>query len=358
MSRGTRPFRFLYRRITEGMGDDVAAGRRITRAYSGLGAQAERGSLAAPRERWARLTAASAVGLGCAVLAAVGTNLSFLYKHRGAVAAPDVDMRHPLRSAIDLFRSKWWTVGWLLAAVAFAAHVGALAVLPLSVGQAVLSGGFVVLAVLAERYFGFDLGRRQWFGVVLVAVSLALLAVTGEGSGTNSDYSTVGIIVFEGAAIALGLLFVFSHRVPRLRAQRGVLLGAAAGMGFGIADVSVKALSGDLGSGPFALVSVWSIVIVAAGLGSFFASARSLQVGEGVGVIAVTSVAANLSAILAGVVVFGDPLGDDALVVSARVAAFVLVLGAAALMPAPVRAGEAMQEQSSSDRSSSAPSPA
>lgn len=299
------------------------------------------------------MTLAYAVGLGSAVLAAIGTNLSFLYKHRGAVAAPDVDMRHPLRSAIDLFRSKWWTVGWLLAAVAFAAHVGALAVLPLSVGQAVLSGGFVVLAVLAERYFGFDLGRRQWFGVVLVAVSLALLAVTGEGSGTNSDYSTVGIIIFEGAALALGLLFVFSHRVPRLRAQRGVLLGAAAGMGFGVADVSVKALSGDIGSGPFALVSVWSIVIVIAGVASFFASARSLQVGEGV-VIAVTSVAANLSAILAGVVVFGDPLGDDALVVSARVAAFVLVLAAAALMPAPVRAGEAMQERSGS----SAPSPA
>jgi len=304
------------------------------------------------------LTVAYAVGLGCAVLAAIGTNLSFLYKHRGAVAAPDVDMRHPLRSAIDLFRSKWWTVGWLLAAVAFAFHVGALAVLPLSVGQSVLSGGFVLLAVLAERYFGFDLGRRQWFGVVLVAVSLALLAVTGEGSGTNSDYSTVGIIVFEGAALALGLLFVFSHRVPRLRAQRGVLLGAAAGMGFGVADVSVKALSGDLGSGPFALVSVWSILIVIAGVASFFASARSLQVGEGVGVIAVTSVAANLSAILAGVVVFGDPLGDDALVVSARVGAFVLVLGAAALMPAPVRAGEAMEAQSSSDARSSAPRPA
>jgi hypothetical protein len=48
-----------------------------------------------------------AVGLGliCALLSALGTNLAFLFKHRGAVAAPDVDMRHPVRSAIDLFRS-------------------------------------------------------------------------------------------------------------------------------------------------------------------------------------------------------------------------------------------------------------
>jgi multidrug transporter EmrE-like cation transporter len=50
-----------------------------------------------------------------------------------------------------LFRSKWWTIGWLVAVAAFLAHVGALALLPLSTAQAVLSGGFVLLAVLAER---------------------------------------------------------------------------------------------------------------------------------------------------------------------------------------------------------------
>ena len=80
-------------------------------------------------------------------------------------------MRHPLRSVADLFRSKWWTVGWLVAVAAFLAHVGALSLLPLSTAQAVLSGGFVLLAVLAERFFGFQLGRRQWIGIILVAVS-------------------------------------------------------------------------------------------------------------------------------------------------------------------------------------------
>ena len=107
------------------------------------------------------LSTSAVVGFGCAVLSALGTNLAFLYKHRGAVAAPDVEMRHPLRSAIDLFRSKWWTIGWLVAVAAFLAHVAALALLPLSLAQAVLSGGFVLLAVLAERFFGFQLGRRQ-----------------------------------------------------------------------------------------------------------------------------------------------------------------------------------------------------
>ena len=284
------------------------------------------------------------VGLICALLSALGTNLAFLFKHRGAVAAPDVDMRHPLRSAIDLFRSKWWSIGWGVAAVAFALHVAALTLAPISIGQAVLAGGLVFLAVLAERFFGFELGRRQWIGIGLVAVSLSLADADRRRRrrGANSGYSLAGMIVFEGIAVCVGLLLVLSHLIERIPVQRGVLLGIAAGLGFGISDVAIKALSGDLDSGPVGLLSPWSVVIVTAAVFSFFASARSLQIGDGVAVIAVTSVAANLSTILAGLAVFGDRLGNDALVVGVRVAAFALILVGAALIPAPVRAGEAL----------------
>jgi multidrug transporter EmrE-like cation transporter len=293
------------------------------------------------------------VGLVCALLSALGTNLAFLFKHRGAVAAPDVDMRHPLRSAIDLFRSKWWSIGWAVAAVAFALHVAALTLAPISIGQAVLAGGLVFLAVLAERFFGFELGRRQWAGIGLVAVALTSLTLTGGGGGggAHASYSLAGMIVFESIAVGVGLLLVFSHLIERIRAQPGVLLGIAAGLGFGISDVAIKALSGDLDSGPAGLLSPWSLIIVTAAVFSFFASARSLQIGDGVAVIAVTSVAANLSTIVAGLAVFGDRLGNDPLVIGVRLAAFALILIGAALIPAPVRAGEALEESTAEPRS-------
>jgi drug/metabolite transporter (DMT)-like permease len=295
------------------------------------------------------------VGLVCALLSALGTNLAFLFKHRGAVAAPDVDMRHPLRSAIDLFRSRWWSIGWGVAAVAFALHVAALTLAPISIGQAVLAGGLVFLAVLAERFFGFELGRRQWMGIGLVAVSLSLLTLTGGAVGdAHSRYSLAGMIIFEGIAVCLGLLLFLSHLIERMPVQRGVLLGIAAGLGFGISDVAIKALSGDLDSGPIGLLSPWSVVIVTAAVFSFFASARSLQIGDGVAVIAVTSVAANLSTILAGLAVFGDRLGDDALAVGVRIAAFALILVGAALIPAPVRAGAALEESAAEPRTPTA----
>jgi drug/metabolite transporter (DMT)-like permease len=305
------------------------------------------------------LSPAVAVGLICALLSALGTNLAFLFKHRGAVAAPDIDMRHPLRSATDLFRSRWWSIGWGVAAVAFALHVAALTLAPISIGQAVLAGGLVFLAVLAERFFGFELGRRQWIGIGLVAVSLSLLTLTGGGGGggASSGYSLAGMIVFESIAVCVGLLLILSHLIERIPAQRGVLLGIAAGLGFGISDVAIKALSGDLDSGPVGLLSPWSVVIVTAAVFSFYASARSLQIGDGVAVIAVTSVAANLSTILAGLAVFGDRLGDDAVVIGVRLVAFALILVGAALIPAPVRAGEALEESAAEPRST-ATSPA
>ena len=52
--------------------------------------------------------------------------------------------------------------GWLL-------HVAALALAPLSVVQATLSGGLIFLAVFAERVFGLGVERRQWISVGLTA---------------------------------------------------------------------------------------------------------------------------------------------------------------------------------------------
>jgi RsiW-degrading membrane proteinase PrsW (M82 family) len=152
------------------------------------------------------------------------------------------------------------------------------------------------------------------------------------------------MIIFESIAISLGVLLIVFHLNERVPVERGVLLGVAAGLGFGISDVAIKALSGGLDSGPGGLLGPWSVIIITAAVFSFYASARSLQIGDGVAVIAVTSVAANLSTILAGLAVFGDRLGDDTVIVGIRIAAFGLILTGAALIPAPLRAGEALNE--------------
>ena len=123
-------------------------------------------------------------------------------------------MHHPLSSIAGLFRSKWWTLGYIVAAVAYAFHVGALALAPLSIVQAVLAGGLVLLAVLADKMFGFSLGRREWTGVVLAAAGLAFLALTANGSSgkKSADYSMLGLVTCELLLVAAGVVLIIKGR--------------------------------------------------------------------------------------------------------------------------------------------------
>ena len=283
------------------------------------------------------------IGILLALLCALTTNLGFLLKHRGACAAPDVDLRHPLKSGAGLFRSKWFAIGMAVALGAWILHVGALALAPLSLVQAVISGGLVFLTVLADRFFGCTVGTRQWAGVGLTALGLTMLAVTlPHGSDPNSGYSVPGMIAFEAGLLVVGALLVLSPRFGAPHKHHGVLLGAAAGILFGVSDVAIKALTGSVGSeGLMGLASPWLLTCILGSIIAFYASAKGLQQGEAVPVITITSAAANVSAITGGFVVFGDPMPADALGIVVQCLAFVLVIVAATLTPAPMRAAEA-----------------
>jgi drug/metabolite transporter (DMT)-like permease len=283
------------------------------------------------------------IGILLALLCALATNLGFLYKHRGACAAPDVDWLHPVRSGVALFRSRWFALGMGVATGAWVLHVAAMALAPLSLVQAVISGGLVFLTVLAERCFGFSVGTRQWVGVGLTALGLSLLAVTLPSTGgSHSSYSTAAMIAFEAGLLVIGTLLVMSHKFGARHEHHGVLLGIASGMLFGVSDVAIKALTGEIGSsGVAGLLSPWLLTCVAASVIAFFASARGLQKGEAVPVITLTAAAANVSAIAGGILVFGDPLARDPLGLVVQSLAFVMVIVAAALTPAPLRAASA-----------------
>jgi drug/metabolite transporter (DMT)-like permease len=288
------------------------------------------------------------LGLGLALLSALTTQLGFLMRHRGAVEAPDVDARHPLRSIAGLFKSKWWTLGYIVAAVAYAFHVGALALAPLSIVQAVLAGGLVMLAVLAEKLFGFELGRREWIGVVLASVGLAFLAVTANGSSgkESADYSTIGLALCCVLLVGAGAALILKGRGgDRDRGRCGIYLAIASGFLFTVSHVGIKAISHHSEGGVFAVLATpFPYLVVACGVVAFFASARSLQIGDGVAVIAVTSIASNASAMPAGVLVFADSLGPNTATIVGRIISFVVVIVAAALIPAPTRAGKRARE--------------
>ena len=281
------------------------------------------------------------LGITLALACAIATQLGFLYKHRGANQAPAVEIAHPVRSAKGLFGCKWFALGMGIALFAFLLHVAAMAFAPISVVQAVLSTGVVMLAVMADRLFGFTVGRRQWAGVAMTAVGLVLLVVTLPAStGSHSAFSVSAMIAFEAGLLALGALLISGPRLGAPDRHHGVMLGAASGVLFGVSDVAIKALTGLGGVGAI-VSSPWLGIAILASIVAFFASARGMQQGEAVPVIAATSTAANVSTIAGGLIVFGDPMPNHALGIAVQVLAFVLVVVAALLTPPPVRAAAA-----------------
>jgi drug/metabolite transporter (DMT)-like permease len=280
------------------------------------------------------------LGILLALACALATNIGFLYKHRGACAAPPVDMRHPLRTARLLYASPLFAIGMVIATGAWVFHVLAMSLAPLSIVQAVLAAGVVLLAVMAERVFGVQIGRRQWLGLALTAAGLILLGLTLPAvHGADSRFSAPSMISFEAGLIAGGTLLIMGPQMGAPSQHHGFMLGAAAGIMFGVSDVAIKAISGQVSSGGVSgLLTPWAAICVVASVAAFYASAKGLQDGDPVPVIAITGTAANVAGILGGIAVFGDPLPGNPVSLVIQCVAFGLVLVAAWLMPAPVRA--------------------
>ena len=281
-----------------------------------------------------------AFGILLALACALVANLGFFYKYKGANAAPAVQVRHPLRSARELFASKWFSIGMVVATASWTLHVAALALAPMSVIQVSLAAGVVLIAIMADRIFGFEVGPRQWLGLLATGIGLVVLGLTLPAMhGAHSQFSQAAMISFEAGLFGVGGLLIMGPRMGGPTEHHGIMLGAAAGILFGVSDTAIKALTGIVGAhGLLAvLLSPWLGVAVLASIIAFYASARGLQDGDAVPVIAVTGTAANIAGIAGGIVVFGDPMAGSPAGVVLESLAFVLVIVACALMPAPVR---------------------
>jgi multidrug transporter EmrE-like cation transporter len=272
------------------------------------------------------------LGLFLALVTSVMSVVGFFLKHRGAVAAPPVEWRRPWASTVALFRSPVYALGCVVATTSWGFHVGALALAPISLVQTVIAAGLVLITVVADRIFGQPVSRREWIGVALTAAGLAFLAATLRGTADSAHGA-----YRDGALLAFVALASLAGTALAVRARSGPALAVSAGLLWAGSDVTIKALSGKAGAlGWTVLVHPFTLVILVLSLVGLLVSARSLQIGPAVPVIAVTSATANVLTIAAGPAVFGEPLPEQPLALLVRLAAFALVIAAAALTP-PLR---------------------
>ena len=269
-----------------------------------------------------------AAGLVLALGSAGALNWGFFVQHGAASALPPLSVRRPIHSLGLLFSNLRWLVGFVVGLGGWALYVGALALAPLSLVQAVSAGGIGLLALLVERTRGTTLSRREWAGVGVALAGLVLLGLSLAGSadsGRHSSSSAVAIWIVVSLAVAGSAAW----RLPG-----GAGFGIAAGVLYAAGDVSTKAAVG--GGAAVAFV----VAVLACHALAFVALQLGFQRGGALATAGVSTMLTNALPILAGTLLFSEGLPNGTFGVLRVLAFAAVVVGAALLCPVADPASE------------------
>ncbi len=277
------------------------------------------------------MSASLAGGLVLALVSATAINWGYLLMHQAAAALPPLSLRHPIRSIRGLFSVPRWLIGFLAGIVGWVFYVVALKLAPLSLVQAASAGGIGVLALLVARTSHAPLARREFWGVVTAMAGLVLLGLslhghTDPGNPGRRPRSRSGSLV-SGAA-----------RRSSPGPDRSCL-HAAPVSGRPPGSCTQPATSGRRPQSSAAGGSLFVPVLLACHGTGFVALQFGFQRGGALATAGVATVLTNALPIVAGTLLFSEGIPSGAAGV-ARIGAFAaVVVGAALLAQARLRAG-------------------
>jgi hypothetical protein len=270
-------------------------------------------------------------------------DVGYLMQQRSAANLPALRARHPVAALHAFLGARSWLLGVVLTLVGWLVYLAALSLADISLVQATSAGGIAILVVIAVRWFGARLSPSERLGTALAAAGLLALGLSliGYDDSGREQASDLDGALWVGVSAALALLLL-APGAARL-ASVAAVCGLSAGLLFGAGDVATKGLLVTLPTGlgvagvpasPFlyAMLAVY-------GLG-FVVQQLAFQRGAAVVAIGVMVAATNVSPIVAGLVVFNDPLPNRALGLVLRIGGFALALAGSALL-ARVSEGEA-----------------
>jgi len=254
------------------------------------------------------------LGLALSLASAFALNWGWVVQHGVASTLPPLRLSAPLRSLRLLFSNARWLVGFLVGLGGWGLYIGALALAPLSLVQAVSAGGIAVLALLVRP------SGREWVGVGVGTLGLVLLAATLGHVSTGHATHVSSALLWLGASAAAAALAA---------ASRGAAgLGVAAGVLYAAGDVATKtAIGGGV------RVAFVAALLAAHGL-AFVCLQLGFQRGSALTTAGLSTLFTNALPIVAGIALFHEHLpggGAGGL----RVAAFALVVVCAALLARP-----------------------
>src|SRR5215469_3253874 len=185
--------------------------------------------------------------------------------------------------------------------IGFFAQLVALRQLPLFAAQAIIASNLAVTAVFAAWLIHLELTWREWLAVGGVVLGVGMLGASAgphAATGASDEFKLALIVAVAGVAVA-------GVAASRLREPaRTPMLGAMAGLGYGVLAVAARVLPGFY---PHQLIrDPAAYALAAAGIVSFMLYATALEGGSVTVATAAVVLAETTPPAVVGVLLLGD----------------------------------------------------
>jgi drug/metabolite transporter (DMT)-like permease len=260
-----------------------------------------------------------------ALVAALLFSLGTVLQQQVASTASEEEARRA-GFLLRLARRPRWLAGIVADALGFAAQAVALAIGRLVVVQPLLATTVVFSLPLGAKLGGRRVVRRDMVAALAVTAGLAVFLVVADPTGGRDDPTSAGWIVSFAvtAVVCAALSFAARGRPP---ARRAGLLGAAAGILFGLTAALTKATVERLDEGVLEVLADWHLYgLLVVGYAATSLSQSSLQTGALAPSVATQMSLNPIASLLLGIFAFDETVHEDAAGTIAALAAFVVMI--------------------------------
>ena len=190
-------------------------------------------------------------GIVLAIVATIIYNIGFIVEKRALDRLPALDAHDLPRLVRTLFSAPAWLAGFLLICGGLVLQLLVLSLEPLTVAQPLQVSGVVVTILFSRVLLHERLGRAELACIGVIAVAAVLLSLSsGHGPGAESGTRAAGAAIAAAAVPACVAVPVIYCRTRRGHRLTGVREGCCAGLIYGFAGVTLKALSAAVFAAP------------------------------------------------------------------------------------------------------------
>jgi drug/metabolite transporter (DMT)-like permease len=260
-----------------------------------------------------------------ALVAALCFSLGTVLQQQVASTASEEEARQA-GFLLRLARRPRWLAGIASDALGFAAQAAALAIGRLVVVQPLLATSVVFSLPLGAKLGHRRVAWRDMVAALAVTAGLGVFLVVADPTGGREDATTAAWIVSfgVGAVVCAGLALAARGQPP---ARRAGLLGAAAGILFGLSAGLTKATVERLDDGVLEVFTSWHVyALVVVGYASMSLSQRSLQTGALAPAVATQMSLDPITSLLLGIFAFDETVHEDTVGLTAALVAFVVMI--------------------------------